>query len=565
MDKTLKTLGTIVGTLSGSIPKEVPLPPTSPNYPLFLKENTISPDKILSERVYFGVLPRRFKKASVILGVCGRDDAAFLNTVLTVSAQTYPNIDLIVLSERNVPDIGEKGSLIRVTFFRTDIEGRKAYERVFNELRGYFMFLTAGDRLEPNAVSSLILCAEKTGADLVYADNDHYTEFGKRLLPFFKPAPSPVTETCFDYVKRPFIVSDNIIKEYGLPRSVSEQGLREYLVSIMTSDSNAVHVPELLASLPFPDKLTEESPFRISGDAEAAPGAFIGSMRILPLKAERSSVSVIIAAPKRVSDLRRCLESVDDRSTYLNYKLIVAAAADVREDMLEYLAALKRNRAAKIVISKQPGLSVPALLNLGASRSYSEYIVFLSGICEAVSYSFIEALLEPMLLKKVGVTGGKLKDKDGALLSCGEVIGLAGNSSSPYKGTRDDAEDAKKSFYTAMQRNVSAVSGALMAVRSDVFSEAGMFDDTLSEYFWDAEFCLRAAKAGHMTVYTPFAEANMMRASDEDDQPSSKNRERIRDVLKSYGKKDLYFSTHYDRRFTLPQLKILPDASEKED
>ena len=53
---------------------------------------------------------------------------------------------------------------------------------------------------------------------------------------------------------------------------------------------------------------------------------------------------------------------------------------------------------------------------------------------------------------------------------------------------------------------VSAVTGACLAMRADVFAEVGGFDaDRLKVAFNDVDLCLRVRAAGYRIVWTPYA------------------------------------------------------------
>jgi GT2 family glycosyltransferase len=55
-------------------------------------------------------------------------------------------------------------------------------------------------------------------------------------------------------------------------------------------------------------------------------------------------------------------------------------------------------------------------------------------------------------------------------------------------------------------RNYSAVTGACMMVRREVFNAVQGFDETLTIAYNDIDFCLRLREQGYLVVYTPFAE-----------------------------------------------------------
>jgi GT2 family glycosyltransferase len=54
--------------------------------------------------------------------------------------------------------------------------------------------------------------------------------------------------------------------------------------------------------------------------------------------------------------------------------------------------------------------------------------------------------------------------------------------------------------------NYSAVTGACLMSRRDVFTEVGGFDERFPIDFNDVDYCLRLRRAGYRVVFTPFAQ-----------------------------------------------------------
>jgi len=55
-------------------------------------------------------------------------------------------------------------------------------------------------------------------------------------------------------------------------------------------------------------------------------------------------------------------------------------------------------------------------------------------------------------------------------------------------------------------RNYSAVTGACLMTRREVFEQVGRFDERFPSDFNDIDYCLRLRQAGYRVVYTPWAQ-----------------------------------------------------------
>jgi GT2 family glycosyltransferase len=67
------------------------------------------------------------------------------------------------------------------------------------------------------------------------------------------------------------------------------------------------------------------------------------------------------------------------------------------------------------------------------------------------------------------------------------------------------AEHPRANRQLEITRNCSAVSGACMLTRREVFQEVGGFDEGLMESFADIDLCLKMRRAGYLIVYASFA------------------------------------------------------------
>jgi O-antigen biosynthesis protein len=82
------------------------------------------------------------------------------------------------------------------------------------------------------------------------------------------------------------------------------------------------------------------------------------------------------------------------------------------------------------------------------------------------------------------------------------VLGMGGWADHAYRGCRPNS----RSCFTPPDiiRNVSAVTGACMAISREAIEKIGPFDEKYTIAYSDIDLCLRAMEKGYENIYTPF-------------------------------------------------------------
>jgi GT2 family glycosyltransferase len=121
---------------------------------------------------------------------------------------------------------------------------------------------------------------------------------------------------------------------------------------------------------------------------------------------------------------------------------------------------------------------------------------------------WLKELVKPMIEDaRVGVTGGKLVYPDGALqFAGGEIHPPQAYPAHFGLGERDAGQHDTL-------RDVTYVVGAAMALRCSMLEQTGLLDEGYFLYYEDADFCVRARRAGYRVVYAPRAAAMHVESS----------------------------------------------------
>jgi len=242
-------------------------------------------------------------------------------------------------------------------------------------------------------------------------------------------------------------------------------------------------------------------------DGAVEPGPVPGFHRVRLKIAGRPKVSIIIATACGGALIRgaqkpfilNCLESIRSRSTYDNCEILVLHDNALPAGLDKQLA---ERGAASIAYTGE--LNLPRKLNLGAEKAGGSYFLFLHDDVEAISPDWIECLLECLQDEGVGAVGGKLFFPDGRLQHAGLTV-LGGAPRQLYHGAPGDTPGYFNS--NIVRRNCTAVSGACLMTRAEVFRAARGFSAAFPLNCYDADFCLKVRESGKRIVFTPYAQA----------------------------------------------------------
>lgn len=370
----------------------------------------------------------------------------------------------------------------------------------------YVALMDAGDTLAPNALAEAAEWIRENGpVDVLYSDEDRVDARGVRSNPFFKPDWSPELFLSTNYTGGFLVVRTARALESG---GIDDSGAYGLLLRMMAKGASVGHVPKVLVhrsqSSPF-GTVPQRRALQAYLDA-ASPGAYAedvrtnGTFRIrYPIPAG-TRVSIIIPSGGNREMLQRNLDGIAGRTDYGNYELII-----VDNSSGDAIRELAESRGARWVDWRRKPFNFSEICNEGAGRAASPLLLFLNDDAEPLNAGWLRALTEQACRPEIGAVGAKLLFADGTIQHAGVVVGLFGRSGHAFKHLRADQPHYHNLADSV--REVSAVTGACLMMRSEVFQELGGFDGAnFPVDSNDIDLCLRARKAGYRVLYTPFAE-----------------------------------------------------------
>lgn len=214
-------------------------------------------------------------------------------------------------------------------------------------------------------------------------------------------------------------------------------------------------------------------------------------------------ISIIIPTRDRLDLLEKCIQSIDTRSSYRNYEIIVVDNGSTEINTLRYFEAIGTSKNTRIIrLDEQFNYS--KLNNLGVTISKGEILCFMNNDIEVISQNWMQELAQFACQESVGVVGAKLYYPNDTIQHAGVILGATGNTGHLHR--HNDRSDFGYMHLAGLQQSVSAVTGAVMMISRNKFDAISAFDENLAVNFNDIDLCLKASNAGYRNIFNPYAE-----------------------------------------------------------
>ncbi|MDP9100402.1 MAG: glycosyltransferase [Verrucomicrobiota bacterium] len=386
--------------------------------------------------------------------------------------------------------------------------------------------LDQDDAFAEHALAWVALETERhPDAGLIYSDEDKIDEDGLRSNPFFKPDWNPELFLGQNYINHLGCYRTDVLREINGFREGFE-GSQDYDLALRCIDQlrpeQVRHIPRILyhwrmvggslAAIPDAKPYAKEAARRAIADhckRQGMPGKVVPcpenaeSHRVIhALPQPAPLVSIIIPTRDRAELLKRCVESIQERTDYNPFEIIIVDNGSIEPETLAFFRAIEQRDVR--VNAERGAFNYSRLNNRAATEARGDILVFLNNDTEIDDAGWLTEMVSHAARTEVGAVGARLWYPDGTLQHGGVVLGLGGVAGHAFPHI---PRGHPGYFNRAMlQQNSSAVTGACLAVRKTVFEELGGFDEeNLGVTFNDIDFCLRLTQRGYRVVWTPYA------------------------------------------------------------
>jgi GT2 family glycosyltransferase len=164
-----------------------------------------------------------------------------------------------------------------------------------------------------------------------------------------------------------------------------------------------------------------------------------------------------------------------------------------------------------ISLIRHPGpFNYSAINNRAARRARGEVLLLLNNDVEPLEPGWLSEMVSQATRPEIGAVGAMLLYPNGRVQHAGVTLGIAGpmrvGGVAGHPGKKMHPDYWVMGNLLGVSRNVSAVTGACLAIRKEVYQQVGGFDDNgLPIAFNDVDFCIRVMKGGYLNLWTPHA------------------------------------------------------------
>lgn len=481
---------------------------------------------------------------SIVMPVYESDEVKLRSAIASVRAQFYPHWELCIADDRSpsphvrwiLAEIAAEEPRLRWIGREENGNISAASNSALALANGDFVALMDHDDLLAQTALYEIAVAidQDPELDILYSDEDHIDDEGRRSNPYFKPSWNEELLLGQNLISHLGVYRRSLIAEIGGFR-VGFEGSQDYDLALRavaaTRSARIRHIPKVLyhwrqsrteASFSqTQQQLCVANARRAVADylagkgvtgAVVQPAELVPSWNhvVLPLPDPVPLVSVIVPTRDGATLLRQCLAGVLHRTDYPHIEVIIADNGSETAETRDYLAHVVQDARVRVLPLPMP-FNFSALNNAAVRESSGSVLLFLNNDIDVIGPRWLREMVSLAVRPDTGCVGAKLLYADDTIQHAGVLLGAgtfdgAGGVAGHY-GTGVARHEIGYFGRYALTTEVAAVTAACMAVRRTVFDAVGGFDnDNLAVAFNDVDLCLRIREKGWRNIWTPAAE-----------------------------------------------------------
>lgn len=429
------------------------------------------------------------------------DNDALQRTFDSIAGSGLRDFRIVVLKAGNLPAI----TTARDTLHFVKVTGESVVSHLNQVTRqlpsDWLMLLQAGDELAGSGLLRLQVELAQAPDCKAVCGNEVQRDSENRLIAIQRPgADFDLLRSRPDLMAPHWLIRREVLLEIGGYRDASRQALDfDVLLRLVETYGmgGLAHVDEYLvvgrnnceAMLPDALLTLDRHLLQLGYRGQVAQGPQ-GRLQIDFRHPGTPLVSILLAAGDDMQQLASSLASIQQRTRYPRYEVLVVTQGEQR---------LEANLGGRARMLACPSESLASRLNIAAKEARGEYLVLLSDRSQVATPGWIEALLNQAQRPEVGVVGCQMYDGAGHVSHAGYELLASHQVHASWQGCGDSAE----ALGLDVVRGCQAVCADGLMVRKQVLDALGGLS---LEQPLDIALCLQVAQAGLLVLMAPQAQ-----------------------------------------------------------
>ncbi|MDM8558966.1 glycosyltransferase family 2 protein [Candidatus Parabeggiatoa sp. HSG14] len=470
---------------------------------------------------------KQFPIISIIISITGKNNLSHLRDCLnSVINQVYPHWELCIVTQvASVNDslFEEYHRLfphkIKFIYGQLNQTTSRLYNMALEWVTGqYTVFLQPEDLLCKDTLLEVAKRIHQSvdTIDMLYTDEDKVSEKDLFEEPYFKPDWAVDMLKGQHYTGQLGVYRTHLLEEIGgFREALYDQELWDMVLRFTEKSNHIQHIPKILYHSRWQPlvsthknlllKILQEALNREGQEGRVALNTTATNTCLIhyPVKAQ-PLVSIIIPTKDMASMLAQCIESIRAITTYPHWEIIIVDNGSQETATFELFEKYQAKLGDAFTVSRHDiPFNFAKLVNHGVNTAKGEIILLLNNDTEILGPSdWLQEMIGFAQHPEIACVGCKLLyPQDNTIQHAGLICGVGGIANHGHKHF-----PAKSTGYfnrLATVANYSAITGACLMIRRELWGKVKGFDENLAIAFNDVDFCLKLLKKNFRHVVLP--------------------------------------------------------------
>ena len=377
----------------------------------------------------------------------------FLSECLdSILKQTYDNFEICLVDDcstleevkETLEEYKNKDKRVKVKYRKTNGHISKATNDALKIAKGeYIGLIDDDDLLDKDALYEVVkVLNNNKSIDMIYTDEDKLDPNGNYCDPHFKPDYSPDTLLSLNYICHFTVIRKKFVLDVG-GFEVGLEGSQDYdlFLKVDEKTNNIYHIPKILYHWRMVEGSTSMTISNKSYATDKGKIAIENALKRRKIKGhvikddistyyrvvydydEEPLISIIIPTRDYVDILKKCIDSIYEKTTYKNFEIIIANNDSREKETLAFFKEYKKKHKNFKVVDCIMEFNYSKINNIAVNKSKGEYIVLLNNDTEIISKDWLSIMVGYAMQNHIGVVGPKLLYPDYTVQHAGVILG----------------------------------------------------------------------------------------------------------------------------------------------